>query len=150
MILTCPESARRNSRPKPEPLNHLSTRSAKSRNPQNLDRPTGGAGRSLGEDSLGSSVPGSWLLLGCMVGDSMMSKKQSIRFTDLGGGRFWRLKTRWPDISNQYKRIQKDILANQKYVAKSNQIKRTGCTRRANGDERIEEGGDFQVRIHKL
>lgn len=98
MILTCPESARRNSRPKLEPLSHLSTRSAKSRNPQNLDRPTGGAGGSLGEDSLGSSVAGSWLSLGCMVGDSMVSKKQSTRFTDLGGGRFWRPKTRWPDI----------------------------------------------------
>lgn len=74
IVLTCPESARRNSRPKQEPLSHLSTRSAKSRNPQNLDRPTGGAGGSLGEDSLGSSVPGSWLSLGRMVGDSMMRK----------------------------------------------------------------------------
>lgn len=81
MILTCPESARRNSRPKQEPLSHLSTRSAKSRNPQNLDRPTAGAEGSLGEGSLGSGVPGSWLFLGFIVGDSMTDKRDEIHGT---------------------------------------------------------------------
>lgn len=52
-------------------LSQLSIRSAKSRNPQNLDRPTTGGEGSLGEKIPGSAASDSWPSLGWTVGDSI-------------------------------------------------------------------------------